>query len=92
MVDHGRNAIAITVQRGDSGILHLSYAKYAEQVERFTAVLRELGVGPGQAVAIQLPNWWQVNALVLGCARLGATAATIVPSVRPRELQRMLER
>jgi len=86
------DAIAITAHRGDSGILHLSYAEYAEQVELFTAVLRALGVGPGQAVAIQLPNWWQANALVLGCARLGATAATIAPSVRPRELQRMLAR
>ena len=86
------DAIAITAHRGDSGILHVSYAEYAEQVERFTAVLRGLGVGPGQAVAIQLPNWWQVNALVLSCARLGAAAATIAPSVRPRELQRMLAR
>jgi non-ribosomal peptide synthetase component E (peptide arylation enzyme) len=40
-----------------------AYAEYAEQVEQFTAILRELEVGPGQAVAIQLPNWWQVNAL-----------------------------
>jgi cyclohexanecarboxylate-CoA ligase len=86
------DAIAVTAQRGDSGILHLTYAEYATQVERFAGVLRALGVGPGQAVAIQLPNWWQVNALVLGCARLGATAATIAPSVRPRELQRMLAR
>jgi cyclohexanecarboxylate-CoA ligase len=47
--------------------------------------LHELGVGPGQVVAIQLPNWWQTSAVVLACARLGAAdIATRLPQLRHR--------
>ncbi|MFD7065465.1 AMP-binding protein [Streptomyces sp. NPDC059906] len=74
-------------QAGDRG---LTYREYAESVERFAAALYELGVGPGQVVAAQLPNWWQVNALTLACLRVGAVFAPMITTVRERELERML--
>ena len=70
----------------------MTYREYADEVERVTAVLAGLGVRPGNVVAAQLPNWWQVNAVVLACARLGAVVAPIVTAVRARELELMLSR
>jgi cyclohexanecarboxylate-CoA ligase len=86
------DAIAISAWRPDTGMRRLTYREYADQVERFALVLKGLGVGPGHVVAVQLPNWWQVNALVLACCRLGAVAAPILPSIRARELELVLRR
>ena len=58
-------------------------------MESFAVALRGLGVRPGEVVAIQLPNWWQVNALVLACARSGAIVAPIGTPIRNRELELM---
>ncbi|MGW6487621.1 AMP-binding protein [Streptomyces sp. NPDC055056] len=84
------SAIAVTAHRADTGHHTLTYAQYAHRVEQFAAVLRELGVEEGDVVAVRLPNWWQVNALMLACGRLGAVFAPIQPTVRRRELEFML--
>jgi cyclohexanecarboxylate-CoA ligase len=86
------DAIAVTAYTAGSGVRRMTYREYAGQVDRVTAVLAELGIGPGQVVAVQLPSWWELNAVVLACARLGATVAPIMPSVRAREVERMLSR
>jgi cyclohexanecarboxylate-CoA ligase len=82
----------IIAHRTDSGIHRVAYREYAQHVERFAGALYELGVRPGQVVAVQVPNWWQVNALILTCARLGAVVAPIMMTIRARELERMLAR
>jgi len=84
--------IAIIAHRANSGIRQISYREYAEHVERFAGALYELGVRPGHVVAVQLPNWWQVNALVLACARIGAVVAPIKTTIRSREVERVLAR
>ncbi|GAB2857060.1 AMP-binding protein [Lentzea nigeriaca] len=86
------DAPALLVSEAGRGILELSYAQYAEYVDRFAGALHALGVRSGQVVAMQLPNVWQVGPLVLACARLGAVAAPIMCAFRPRELERMLRR
>lgn len=85
------DAVAISAHTA-AGTQWITYREYAGQVERVTAVLAELGIGPGDVVALQLPNWWQVNAVVLACARLGAIAAPFMTTVRARELELMLSR
>ncbi|WP_344395433.1 AMP-binding protein [Streptomyces vastus] len=86
------DAPALLVSEAGRGLLQLSYAQYAEYVDRFAGALHALGVRSGQVVAMQLPNLWQVGPLVLACARLGAVAAPIMCAFRPRELERMLRR
>ncbi len=61
-------------------------------MERFAGALLRLGVGPGDVVAVQLPNFWQVGALTLVGARIGAITAPILPTIRERELARVLRR
>jgi cyclohexanecarboxylate-CoA ligase len=85
-------AVAIIAHRADSGIHQITYQEYAQHVERFAGALYVLGVRSGQVVAVQLPNWWQVSALMLACARLGAVVAPILMTIRARELERVLAR
>ena len=68
----------------------LTYAQLAERVERIAAGLIRLGVAQGDAVAFQLPNWWEFTALVLACNRIGAVANPLMPIFRERELKYML--
>jgi cyclohexanecarboxylate-CoA ligase len=86
------DAVAITARTAAAGTQRMTYREYAARVERVTAVLAELGIGPGDVVIAQLPNWWQLNAVVLACARLGAIAAPIMTTIRARELELMLSR
>jgi cyclohexanecarboxylate-CoA ligase len=86
------DAVAVVAQEAGSGAVRLTYREYAEHVERFAGALYELGVRPGGVVAIQVPNRWQVNALLLACARIGAVFAPIMTTIRQRELERVLRR
>jgi cyclohexanecarboxylate-CoA ligase len=70
----------------------LTYAELAAHVDRFAAGLLALGVGREDIVAIQLPNWWQYNALALACARIGAVIAPIPVDYRRREAEFVLAR
>src|SRR5262249_40892800 len=45
-----------------------------------------LGVVSGDAVAFQLPNWWETIAVLLAVARLGAVGVPILPIHRRREV------
>jgi cyclohexanecarboxylate-CoA ligase len=89
--DQSPSAPAIVAYRSGERV-QLSYAEFAEWVERFAAGLAELGVGPGTVIAIQLPNWWEANALVLAAIRVGAVVAPLVPTLGEREQERILRR
>ena len=49
-----------------------------------------LGVGPGDVVALQLPNWWEFVVTALACGRIGAVVNPLMPIFRERELEFML--
>lgn len=48
----------------------LSYRQLNELSTRVAAGLVGLGVGKGDVVACQLPNWWQLTLLSLACSTL----------------------
>jgi cyclohexanecarboxylate-CoA ligase len=86
------DAVAITAHVAGTGVVRMTFREYADQVGRMAAVLAGLGVGRGDVVAVQLPSWWQLNAVVLACARLGAVVAPVMTTIRARELGLMLSR
>lgn len=49
-----------------------------------------LGIAPGDAVAVQLRNWWEMIVALLATARLGAIAVPILPIHRAREVRFIL--
>lgn len=70
----------------------LSFRQLDRMSRRYAGALIDLGVEPGQVVAAQLPNHWVFPALVLACARIGATVNPLVPILRERELGFILGR
>ncbi|WP_406277997.1 AMP-binding protein [Embleya sp. NBC_00896] len=92
VLDDLRRAVALHPDKAalvchqDDTTVTVTYAELARHVERFAGNLVRLGVGRGDVVTLQLPNSWQLVALCLACARLGAVAGPVVPVMRGREL------
>lgn len=68
----------------------LTYGELGDCVDRAAASLRGMGIGPGDVVAIQLPNWWEFVVVALACVRVGAAANPLVQILRERELSFMV--
>jgi cyclohexanecarboxylate-CoA ligase len=71
-------------------VVRLTYAELGERVDKIAAGLVGLGVGTGDVVAFQLPNWWEFTALFFACNRIGAAANPLMPIFRQREMRYML--
>jgi cyclohexanecarboxylate-CoA ligase len=82
---------AVIAYEGGRLAHNISYARLAVLVERFAGALAELGVGPGDVVAIYLPNWWLLGPMYLACARVGAIAAPAQMEYRSREVGYILQ-
>jgi cyclohexanecarboxylate-CoA ligase len=61
-----------------------------EEVDRCALALLERGIGPGDALSIQLPNWIEFAVLHLAATRIGAITSLITPINRDREVAHML--
>ena len=68
----------------------LTYAELRRRADRIALGLAALGVQRGDVVSFQLPNWWEFEALVMGCIRIGAVTNPLMPIFRDRELKFML--
>jgi cyclohexanecarboxylate-CoA ligase len=73
------------------GSVRLDAAALERLVAGLSGGLRSLGVCRGDAVAWQLPNWWEAIVLFRACWRCGAVAAPIHHQVGPAEVERMVE-
>jgi cyclohexanecarboxylate-CoA ligase len=70
--------------------IRLTYAELGDRVDRIASRLLRLGVGAGDVVAFQLPNWWEFTAMLFACNRIGAVANPLMPIFRQRELRFMM--
>jgi acyl-CoA synthetase (AMP-forming)/AMP-acid ligase II len=59
---------------------------------RVAGGLRERGIGPGDPVAFQLPNWVEAAATFYAVCHLGATVVPIVHFYGPKEVSYILRR
>ena len=83
--------LALAAHRADrDGMRRFSYRELGDLVSRAAGALRALGVGRGDVVAVQLPNWWEFAVTALACGRLGAVVNPLMPIFRERELSYML--
>ncbi len=81
----------VTGRNSSSGdVTAFSYRQMHRVVTRMAIGLARLGVGRGEVVSCQLPNWWQFLALHLACIRIGAITNPLMPIFRQRELSYML--
>ena len=63
----------------------IPYARLAGAVEALAAGLQRLGIGPGDRVALVMPNCPQFTMTYFAAARLGAVAVPFNPLLTPRE-------
>lgn len=68
----------------------ISYAEFGDMVARAAGSLRNLGIGRGDVIAVQLPNWWEFAVVTLAAFRLGAAINPLTPIFREHELSFML--
>ena len=68
----------------------LDYSELLRLTERCAAALVELGVTPGDTIAVQLTDRWELAVMALGCLRAGARICPLLPVYRRRELEVML--
>jgi acyl-CoA synthetase (AMP-forming)/AMP-acid ligase II len=69
------------------GTHRLSYRELVHAIDRMAARLRALGIGEGDVVTIQLPNWVEFALVFFALERLGAVAVTVSVDFRSRELE-----
>ena len=85
------DAPAIVAYESEADRVHrLSYGDVDGLSRRFALTLLDLGVGPGDVVSLQLPNWWQFTVMHLACLRVGAITNPLMPIFREAQLRFML--
>jgi len=73
------------------GKLRLSYGELYAAVKRMSRLLENLGIKPGDRVAIMLPNVPQFVIIYHGILHRGATVVSANPMLRARELHHYME-
>ena len=74
------------VDRGE----RVTYGDLRARVDHVAAGLQALGIGAGDVVTIQLPNWAAFAYVFFACERIGAVANQIGPDFRSREVEYIL--
>lgn len=69
----------------------LTYKEIGHLSDTLAARLAQLGIGRGDIISFQLPNWWQFSVLHLACLKLGAISNPLMTIFRERELRFMLQ-
>ncbi|MGH9080740.1 MAG: AMP-binding protein, partial [Acidimicrobiales bacterium] len=88
LLSSGRPGSRTAVVDGD---VNIDAASLERAVGALAGSLKSSGVGRGDVVAWQLPNWWEAVALFRAAWRCGAIAAPIHHQVGPAEVGRMLD-
>lgn len=66
---------------------HLTFLELDRLSQRAALGFRSLGLGPGDVIAYQLPNWWEAVVVFLAATRIGATINPLLPIFRESELR-----
>ena len=85
------NRLALIWEGEDGQTRFYSYRMLAAEVNRCANMLKRLGVGKGDAVAIFTPNLSEAVVAVLACFRIGALFNTVFSGFSARSLRDRLE-
>ncbi|TAM96284.1 MAG: cyclohexanecarboxylate-CoA ligase [Rhizobiaceae bacterium] len=82
---------ALVVYRADAAQeKRMTYREVDALATRLAAGLKAHGIGRGDVVSFQLPNWWEFFVLHIACLRIGAVSNPLMVIFRERELRFML--
>jgi long-subunit acyl-CoA synthetase (AMP-forming) len=76
--------------RSLGGERELTWAEYASEVARLAATLTDLGVHPGQSVALMMSNRIEFHLLDTAIMHVGAVPVSIYNTLRPRDIAYIL--
>ncbi|MBR0800834.1 AMP-binding protein [Bradyrhizobium jicamae] len=83
--------VAIVADRADRDeARRFTYRGLEELADRAASSLVRLGVGRGDVVTVQLPNWWEFVVTAFACSKIGAVMNPVMPILRERELTYIL--
>ena len=83
--------LAVVDHNSETGLrTALSYRQLRSLVDRMALGLAQLGVGKGDVISCQLPNWWEFLAIHLAAVRIGAVTNPMMPIFRHREVEYMM--
>lgn len=68
------------------GTVSVTYGQLRDDAVRLAAGLRGLGVGRGDRVVVQMPNWAEFATIVVALSRLGAVLVPTMPIFRSDEV------
>lgn len=69
------------------GSCRLTFHELDRRVQHLATGFGSLGLGRGDVIAYQLPNWWEAAVVFLAALRIGATANPLLPIFREAELR-----
>jgi cyclohexanecarboxylate-CoA ligase len=82
---------AVVANRSETGeVRRITYRELDAMAAAVAGGLAARGVGAGDVVSFQLPNWWEFTVLHLACLKLGAVSNPLMVIFRERELAFML--
>jgi long-chain acyl-CoA synthetase len=77
---------ALTFYKGRTAVGRLGYGQLLDRIDQLTRRLRDdLGVRPGDCVAVLSPNRLEIPALLLAAMRLGAAVVPLNPTTPPAD-------
>jgi cyclohexanecarboxylate-CoA ligase len=86
------NKVSIVADRADrQQARRLTYKELDDLANRAATSLLCLGVGRGDVVTVQLPNWWEFIVTAFACSKIGAVMNPVMPILRERELTYILK-
>jgi cyclohexanecarboxylate-CoA ligase len=68
-----------------------TFARLRDAAQRLATGLERLGIGKGDRVAVQLPNWTEFAVISVALARLGAIMVPIMPIYRADDVRFIVE-
>jgi len=78
---------SIALVEGDNRV---SFSRWQDEAARLAAGLLRLGIGKGDIVSVQLPNWYEMCLLQIALSRIGAVIQPMHMVYREREIESML--
>ncbi|MEU6188068.1 AMP-binding protein [Nocardia sp. NPDC047038] len=84
--------IALVGRRAEGRRVTRTYAEFHAGANQAASILASLGVGPGDAVAVMLPNWVEYPEIVFGINEVGAVYVGIPVAHGERQAAAVLRR
>lgn len=85
------HALAVVDGRWNTSA-HLSWGELDRETDQAASLFLDMGVAPGDRIAVQLPNWREFVVIAAAAMRIGAVVCPIMPIFRDREVAYALQR